>query len=100
MLLRVLWELVVSSRHGRVLALLSHTLITPYVSEASNLWKIGIKKKWILLEDQIIHTNKIPLRSQKQGQRITSYTTLSLKMQKHTHTIYCYPSKVESGSCF
>lgn len=50
MLLTVLWELVVSSRHGRILILLSHTLITPDVSEASNLLNMVIKKSSILLE--------------------------------------------------
>jgi len=49
MLLTVLWELVVSSRHGRILILLSHTLITPDVSEASNLLNMVIKNS-ILLE--------------------------------------------------
>lgn len=42
-LLRVLWELVVSSRHGRTLVRLSHTLTTPFVSEAINLhWEHDI----------------------------------------------------------
>jgi hypothetical protein len=92
MLLRVLWELVVSSRHGRVLILLSHTLITPDVSEASNLSNMAIKNSSILLERPTNTQTRVTEEATNKVKEITLNNTLTLKCKSIKTTIYYYLS--------